>query len=284
MVTQHLYEPFEIEYRELNECPMEAHKHTFFEMVYIMDGEGVQCVNKNKLPYSAGKLFLLMPQDCHSFEVKTVTRFLFIRFNHAYLKTQSREWVQKLEFIFQHNNHLPGCIVKNKNDKPLLRSLVEALIREQVNQQQYHKELTQQLVNTIITVVARNIIFQQPASLKMDITNETSQHILHYIHENIYEPEKLRATKIAANFNLSPNYVGEYFKKYNGGGLQQYIMGYKLKLAEARLQYSDLRIGEIAAELGFTDESHLNRVFKKHSGFSPSAYRKNKTTMSLSNA
>lgn len=276
MVTQHLYEPFEIEYSELNECPVEVHKHSFFEMVYIIDGEGIQCVNKNKLPYSPGKLFLLMPQDTHSFKVKAVTRFLFIRFNHVYLKTQSREWIRKLEFIFQNNNHLPGCILKNKNDKPLLKALIDALVREQVNQQQYHKEVVQQIVNTIITVVARNILFQQPVPIKSGTANETSQNILHYIHENIYLPERLRAVQIASHFNISPNYVGEYFKKYNGGGLQQYIMGYKLKLAETRLQYSDLRIGEIATELGFTDESHLNRIFKKHSGLSPSAYRKSK--------
>jgi len=35
-----------------------------------------------------------------------------------------------------------------------------------------------------------------------------------------------------------------------------------------------MRMSEIVDELGFTDESHLNRVFKKHRGVSPSAFRK----------
>jgi AraC-like DNA-binding protein len=99
-------------------------------------------------------------------------------------------------------------------------------------------------------------------------------NILHYIHENIYAPEMIRAEQIAVHFNIAPNYLSEYFKRNNGEGLQQYIIHYKLKLVEARLQYSDLRIGEIAAELGFTDESHLNRLFKKYIRTSPSAYRK----------
>ena len=38
---------------------------------------------------------------------------------------------------------------------------------------------------------------------------------------------------------------------------------YKLKLVENRLLHSEMRINEIAAELGFTDESHLNKLFKK---------------------
>jgi AraC-like DNA-binding protein len=271
MLLENLYQPFEVEYRELTECPIEPHKHNFFEMVYIIEGDGIQCVNDNKLPYAAEKLFLLMPQDTHSFEVKTVTKFFFIRFNNIYLKNQSKEWIKKMEFIFQRNNHLPGCILKNKNDKPLVKSLVEAIIREQVNQQVYNKELVQQIVNTIITVVARNILAQTGLPVKNDMS------ILHYIHENIYAPDMIRAEQIAAHFNIAPNYLSEYFKRNNGEGLQQYITNYKLKLVEARLQYSELRIGEIAAELGFTDESHLNRIFKKYKGTSPSAYRKSLT-------
>jgi AraC-like DNA-binding protein len=35
-----------------------------------------------------------------------------------------------------------------------------------------------------------------------------------------------------------------------------------------------MRINEIAYELNYTDESHLNRAFKKHKGVSPSEFRK----------
>ncbi len=52
--------------------------------------------------------------------------------------------------------------LKNKNDKPLVKALVEALIRELVNQQPYHREMAQQIVNTMIMVIARNIMLQMP--------------------------------------------------------------------------------------------------------------------------
>lgn len=44
--------------------------------------------------------------------------------------------------------------------------------------------------------------------------------------------------------------------------MQQYILNYKLKLVENRLLHSQMRICEIVEELGFTDESHLNKFFK----------------------
>ncbi|PLK43267.1 AraC family transcriptional regulator [Emticicia sp. TH156] len=277
MQIRNLYEPFEIEYVETSECPITGHKHNFFELVYIIDGTGVQCINKNKWTYGPEKLFLLMPQDCHSFEVERATRFFFIRFNDVYLKEQGKEWLRKLEFIFQNHNRLPGCILKNKADKPLVKSLVEALIREYVNQQPYQRELCQQIVNTLLTVVARNVSL---ASTELPKNTESKdQSILGYIHKNIYTPELLKTDEMAAQFNISPNYIGEYFKKLTGESLQQYIINYKLKLVETRLQYSDMRMNEIAFELSFTDESHLNRLFKKYKGLSPSEFRRQKTAL-----
>lgn len=51
--------------------------------------------------------------------------------------------------------------------------------------------------------------------------------------------------------------------------MQQYIINYKLKLIENRLLHSEMRINEIATELGFTDESHLNKLFKNIKVLSP---------------
>ncbi|WP_259014291.1 AraC family transcriptional regulator [Emticicia fluvialis] len=280
MQIRNLYEPFEIEYVETSECPITGHKHNFFELVYIIDGTGVQCINKNKWTYGPEKLFLLMPQDCHSFEVERATRFFFIRFNDVYLKEQGKEWLRRLEFIFQNYNRLPGCILKNKADKPLVKSLIEALIREYVNQQPYQRELSQQIVNTLLTVVARNVSL---ASTELPKNTESKDlSILGYIHKNIYTPELLKTDAMADQFNISPNYIGEYFKKLTGESLQQYIINYKLKLVETRLQYSDMRMNEIAFELSFTDESHLNRLFKKYKGLSPSEFRRQKTAITVS--
>lgn len=269
MVSENLYQPFEVEYKEVTEGVIAPHKHNFFEMVYLMEGTGIQCLNKNRLPYAPEKLFLLMPQDCHSFEVVTPTSFFFIRFNNIYIQNQQKEWIRQLEFIFQHNSHLPGCVLKNPHDKPLVRSLITAIMKEQEQGADFNRTLVQQLVNTIITVVARNI---SPSMIEQ--RSETSKDILHYIHEHIYSPEKIRAEQIAGHFNISPKYLSEYFRRNNGDSLQQYITNYKLKLVETRLQFSEMRIGEIADELGFTDESHLNRIFKKYKGISPSLYRK----------
>jgi len=284
MLVHNLFEPYEIEYKELDECPVGLHKNTFFELVYIVKGEGTHSVERNDFEYDPGTLFLLLPQHVHSFQVRERTSFLFIRFNDIYLKAQKvksphshlGDWIQKLEYILESNYHLPGCVLHNRNDKPLVAALIDGVIREYVNQQEMHRELVQQIVNTIITIVARNIRIIGATAIKAE--KDHSSAIIRYIHEQILFPEKLKAGVIARHFNISPRYIHEYFRKHTGESLQQYINGYRLRLVETRLRYSTMRMSEIVDELGFTDESHLNRVFKKHKGVSPSVFRKGAQT------
>lgn len=277
MTNMNLYHPFEVDFKELEQFPKTIQRNNFFELIYIVDGTGIQIINNNKFHYRKGNLFLVTPQDVHSFEIATPTKFFFLRFNEYYIKTNSQngqnETVLRMEYILQNASHRPGCILKNKIDKPLIASLIESIINEQSNQQIYHQKITEQIVNAIITVVARNIALKLPKNIK-ETTGEMVLEILHYIQENIYDPKQLKANIISEHFNISLHYLGKYFKKQTGETLQEYISNYKLRLIEARLLNSDMRINEIADELHFSDESHLNKVFRKHKGINPSEFRK----------
>ncbi|WPQ65877.1 AraC family transcriptional regulator [Chitinophaga sancti] len=272
METKNLYTTYDLELLETYNYSARVHKNTFFEMVFVLDGTGIQTINGHQLPYAPNKLFLIFPQDQHSFQVDSFSRFFFIRFSNDYLKLQTSQNIKDLEYIFNSYNHLPGCILKTITDKPFIRAAVEALIREKETQSPHQEQITQQLINTIISFAARNLTLQEIEVFNGNITN--IMPVINYLHQFIFQPEKLKIEQIAAKFNLSPNYVSEYFKKHTGESLQQYITLYKMKLIESRLRLTDMRINEIAFEFGFTDQSHLNRIFKKYKGVVPSIYRK----------
>jgi AraC-like DNA-binding protein len=279
MRRENLYQPFECELKEFDRFPKIGKQNNFFELIYVLDGNGRQFVNENEFQYKPGNLFLLTPQDVYSFEVTRKSQFFFIRFNESFIQTNQAknvdagDWVHQMKFILENASHQPGCILKNQSDKPVVRELIESIIREQNNGQLFHRKIIGQVVNIVITIVARNISMRLPERIK-PVKEASIIKILQYIHHNIYEADKLRTENISRELGISPNYLGRYFKKHTGETLQEYITQYKLKLVETRLLHSDLRINAIAYELNFTDESHLNKVFKKHKGVNPSQFRK----------
>lgn len=59
MKRENLHQPFEISFSELDESLLKEHEHTFFELVYILSGTGIQWINNNMFPYHDGHLFIL---------------------------------------------------------------------------------------------------------------------------------------------------------------------------------------------------------------------------------
>jgi AraC-like DNA-binding protein len=275
MQSEHLYIPFSVSFETMEEYTKREHQHSFFELVFILSGRGRQCINQFKFDYHAGHMFLLTPQDCHSFEIEETTEFFFLRFNYIYIRSKGLQLqnLERLEYILQNANHNPGCILKNQSDKALIRPMVEALIREAVNRDLYDREITEQLVNTIIVVVARNIAKYLPEQVDMS-SDQKIVDILNYLQSHIYEPEHTRASVVSQHFGISEHYLGRFFKKHSGQTMQSYLNTYRASLIEHRLKHSDKRMNEIVHEMGFTDESHLNKFFRKQKGLSPKEYRK----------
>ncbi|WP_109700771.1 AraC family transcriptional regulator [Chitinophaga deserti] len=274
MRTEFLYEPFSFRYDTVDEMPVLMPNKHFFELVYILSGKGRHCINQHEFEYGENHMFLITPQDCSRIDITETTTFFILRFSNIYLKKNafSLENIQRLEFILQHANHKPGCILRNQSDKKLIRPMVEAIIRESAGKDLYDQEIIRQLVQSIILIVARNIAKYLPEKLDHG-SEEKIIDIIHYIQQHIYEPEALRTASIAGHFGLSENYLGKYFKKHCNETLQSYTGNYKLTLIEHRLKHSDKRINEIVSELGFNDESHLNKFFRQKKGVSPRQYR-----------
>ncbi|MET4080626.1 AraC-like DNA-binding protein [Pedobacter sp. UYP30] len=276
MIKDHLWVPFELVLKEmLDVCPRGLHTHMFFELVYIVAGTGRQSINDLKFSYKAGDLFLVAPEDKHIFYIEKTTQFFFIRFNNIFVQSNEKEkaFFQRLEMILENASHEPGRIIKDEEDANLICKLMEMLIQEHLRDNLYGRELIIQLVNSALVIIARNINQSFPKQIDENTDNKAIE-ILQYIQSNIYFPEKLRANKISKQFGISQSYLGSYFKKHANVSMQQYILSYKLKLVEERLLHSDKRISEIADELGFADKSHLNHLFKKYKGITPTAFKK----------
>jgi AraC-like DNA-binding protein len=88
-----------------------------------------------------------------------------------------------------------------------------------------------------------------------------------------HSDEELSLTRVAKVVNISANYLSEKFKEVTGVNFVDYVARTRTEKAREMLENSNLRISEIAFAVGFQSLSQFNRVFRRLSGSSPSAYR-----------
>jgi AraC-like DNA-binding protein len=181
---------------------------------------------------------------------------------------------EEMEYVFHNHHRIKGNIVTDDEDKIWVEVLIKRLLKEK-EQGDYGKEnMSRNIVFLLLQLITRHIRRQAIFSLKTKLAQRTVQDIINFIHQHIYDKEVLRIENIARYFHKSKDHVSIYFRKQAGVTLKDYISAYKLQLVKTRLIYSNLTISSIAAEMGFTDESHLNKVFRKKFGMTASAFRK----------
>ena len=92
-----------------------------------------------------------------------------------------------------------------------------------------------------------------------------------YINEHI--GEDLSLGQVAAAVHMSSFYFCKLFKKATGINFTDYVSRARIERAKNLLINANLRISEIAYEIGFQSLTHFNRMFKKIVGESPTEYR-----------
>ena len=88
-----------------------------------------------------------------------------------------------------------------------------------------------------------------------------------------HQTEELSLEDVAKHVNTSVYYFCKVFKKYTGLNFTDYVSRLRIERAKNLLLNPNIKICDIAYEVGFQSLTHFNRVFKKITGLSPTEYR-----------
>lgn len=267
---------------ELDEWIFPKHKHNYYELILINEGTGVHTLNDVSFKYVKGHVFFLSPEDYHLFQIETTTIFTCVKFTEQIFLEKRNDfnyssWIEKIIDILKNPNTVPECIIKNKNDKKIIFNLLEVILSEIEFKSENSKEFILEIFGAIILIVSRNLNAKNKNIVKCNVgqtEKEKINKILTHIRQNFNEKEKITQKYISNKFFISQNYLSAYLKKHTGMGLQKMIIETKLKTAEHLLEKSIFTVSQIADKLGFTDSSHMNKIFKKYRGMNPIDFRK----------
>ena len=91
--------------------------------------------------------------------------------------------------------------------------------------------------------------------------------------------KNLTLQDFAGHVNYSPSHYSLKFKNETGFSPIEYFNQLKIQKACQYLQFTDLRIKEIAFKIGIQDAYYFTRLFGKTMGFSPKDYRRSRAAI-----
>lgn len=151
--------------------------------------------------------------------------------------------------------------------------LIGAIISTVRNELECNKIASGLLIDSLKTTLAihllRSYCVTQPrlSSYSGGLSQTTLQRVQEYIHEHLHQDLKL--SELSAIAQLSPYYFLRLFKQQMKMTPHQYILQCRVEQAKHLLQRSELSLAEIAVKVGFCDQSHLTRSFKRIFGVTP---------------
>ncbi len=91
---------------------------------------------------------------------------------------------------------------------------------------------------------------------------------------NAHLDEKICLDAVAAYVHVSPYYFCKIFKRSTGMTLTEYVNRRRVERAKRKLLNPQMRVTEVAYDVGYQSLSQFNRSFLKYAGQSPTEYRK----------
>ncbi|PAX53442.1 AraC family transcriptional regulator [Brunnivagina elsteri] len=153
---------------------------------------------------------------------------------------------------------------------PLIHSMALALKAELEFSQIGGRLYVENIAQTLALHLLRNYSVASQAVVpptSHGLPKHKLQQATDYIND--YLDRDLSLGDLAALVQMSPFYFARLFKQSTGLAPHQFVIRCRVERAKELLLHSSLGIADIAAEVGFANQSHLNRHFKRIVGVTP---------------
>jgi len=249
------------------------HRHDFFEIAYVEDGEGYHIVNGREYKITKGDYIFIdtTVSHCYDGNVKIVNLIFKPRFldkmcrNIKSIKELYNIIGVDIRYgIMQHNSLYQAY----QDDGSIINKILE--IETEINKKQPGFE-------EYIKLVLRQIIIQTKRNICLDSAVDIEENPVKYIEKYIYEhyDEDISLSKICDELGYSMTYISRLFKQKTSYTFIQYLQSTRMQMAcHLFTNYKNLTVYEVAEKVGYTDLKYFNLVFKKYIGVTPYKYRR----------
>ena len=258
--------------------PIRPHWHYFMEIIYMKEGTGlIECDGKSYI-MEPGDMILFYPEAVHSIYTATNVplKYLGLKFDVNKLYTEN-SYAPKIRAILSSARKNGAADIyfseEKTRDIPIEEIFVEC--RRELDQREYGYDIV--VHNKICYLLVRLIRKWREKGFDTDKASEYAKEtdsihaITEYIDNHVGEP--IRVEELADMCNMSYSYFAKNFKQYYGRSCKEYIEFIRVSKVEDMLLFTDFDLSYISQETGFSDSSHLIKIFRKWKGVTPKQYK-----------
>lgn len=240
-----------------------AHLHYQIELVRMIDGETDCYADARCYRVRKGEFFIVFPNQIHSYESFGPERYDLIQF--------SPEALSEFSTVFESNLPKSARISPDpENDtlNPLMDTLVASF--EDVKEgKKFAEEKQKGCLLAFFSELMRHTELYGPESSELSALKT----VVDYCSKNYVN--ELSLALLSEELHMSKYYISHLFGSKLNIGFNDYVNSLRISKACILLSREELSMTEIAGAVGFTTIRTFNRAFLRHTGQSPSDYRKN---------
>ncbi|MFD2148241.1 AraC family transcriptional regulator [Mucilaginibacter antarcticus] len=245
------------------------HKHSFYEILWICEGESKHVVDDHEWKLSADNVYFISPGQVHRIETHSALKGHSIMFTEEFfiLNFINNEALDRLAFL--RNSYKNPHLTVNAETRASLEPVLQLMYAE-FARNDYSRLALGSLMFVLLTGLERVYQSQQGTVI-------TSAHIVlmdqfRYLLESGYAGQRPLGYYAQA-LHVTPHHLNAVIKKATGKTVTAVISDRIMLEAKRILVHTDTPIGQIAHQLGFNDFSYFSRLFKKRNQLSPDKYR-----------
>ncbi|WP_158301823.1 AraC family transcriptional regulator [Paenibacillus mesophilus] len=243
-----------------------VHRHSFFEVCFVVEGEGIYAEGQIEHPLRAGTLFCSRPGVHHQIRSRSGMYLLFVAFEAIEAKS-SPGMLRRLESMKR-----TGRIVIADCDSSPTVLLWRALL-DMASGGKHSREALASAIHALL--VSFQVAFGDEEngepSVPLKLSERHVKRAVLFIRNNLSAPLHLR--DMAAYMNMSGRHLSRLFTDTLGMSFSEYVRTERMRQAEELLASTDMPLKEIAQECGFQSIHYFTRAFCESKGIPPGKYR-----------
>ena len=93
------------------------------------------------------------------------------------------------------------------------------------------------------------------------------------VREQLAADPALTSIELAARLDLHPGWLAQAYRAATGEGIRETVQRRRVERATSLLRNSAVQLADVAADCGFCDQSHMNRIVRRLLGRTPAEVR-----------